>query len=192
MPLLASLAARAAQIAVVGPAIARLKKRAVRSLIGGALIALFGIMGFAYLIVALRNGLEQYLGPIWTPLAVGGFLLVLAGIAYLVFLKPRGSEASKAEAQASAMRDKIVAPARKLEGQVAKSPLQSLAIALAVGFAAASVLRIIRGRGQQPQPRTTDGTGAPPPRPRETERPAWMREVVLRETDRRRGNGRGA
>lgn len=192
MPLLASLAARAAQVAVVGPALARLKKRAVRAMIGGALIGLFGVMGFAYLIVALRNGVEQYLGPIWTPLAIGGFLLVLAGIAYLVFLKPRGSEASAAEAQAAAMRDKIVAPARKLEGQVAKSPLQSLAVALAVGFAAASVLRIIRGRGEPPHPRTTDGAGMPPPHPRGPERPAWMREVVLRETDRRRGNGRSA
>jgi hypothetical protein len=191
--LLASLASRLAQVAVIGPALARLKRRAVRVAIGGALIGLFGVMGFAYLIVALRNGIEPYLGPIWTPVAIGGGLLLLAGIAYLVFIRPRGAEASTAEAQAAAVRDKIVGPARKLEGQVAKSPLQSLAIALAVGFAAASLLRILRGRQQAGAPRPYDGAGLrPPPHPASSERPAWMREVVLRETERRRRNGKSA
>jgi hypothetical protein len=189
--LLTSLAGRAAQVALVGPAIARAKRKAVRFAIGGTLLALFGVIGLVYLLAALRTVLEGQIGPIWAPLAIGGGLFVLAGIAYLAFLRPRASESAKAASQADAVRDKIVGPARMLEGQVAQRPLQSLAIALAVGFAGASLLRLLRGRESQRAPRTYDGTGqAPPPHPSRAERPAWMREVVLRETDRRKGDGR--
>jgi hypothetical protein len=73
---------------------------------------------------------------------------------------------------------------------VAQRPLQSLAIALAVGFAGASLLRLLRGRQQPAPPPRHDGYGQAPPHPTAAERPAWMREVVLRETDRRKGNGR--
>lgn len=194
MALLASLAGRFARVALVGPALTRLKRRAIRVAVGGALIFAFGIIGFAYLLVALRTELERHIGPIWTPLAIGAGLLVLAGIAYLVFIRPRGSEAQTAESQAAAIRDKIVGPARKLEGQVAERPLQTLALALAVGFAAASVLRMLRGRQQDAGRRAHDGVGdaAPSEPPPAGQRPAWMREVVLRETERRKADGRGA
>jgi len=191
MSLLTSLAGRAAQVALVGPVIARMKRRAIRAAIGGALLALFGLLGLAYLLTALRNELDRHLGSVWSPLAIGAGLLVIAGIAYLVFLKPRVSEGEAAASQAEAMRDRIVGPARKLEAQVAKSPLQSLAVALAVGFAAASLLRLLRGRQDQAARRSYDGTGAPPPsEPPPPQRPPWMREAVLRETERRKGNGR--
>lgn len=190
MALIASLASRLAQVALVGPAIARLKRKAIRSAIGGALLALFGILGLVYLLAALRTALEREIGPLWAPVAIGGGLLVLAGIAYLVFLKPRAAESDAATMQADAMRDRIVGPARAIEGQVAQRPLQSIAIALAAGFAGASLLRILRGRTPSPTPRH-DGYGQPPPHPMGAERPAWMREVVLRETDRRKANGRG-
>lgn len=192
MSLLTSLAGRAAQLALVGPVIARLKRRAIRAAVGGALIALFGVLGLVFLLTALRTELDRHLGAVWSPVAIGAGLLAIAGIAYLVFLKPRASEGEAAASQAEAMRDKIVEPARKLEGQVAKSPLQSLAIALAVGFAAASLLRILRGRQDQAARRGNDGTGVPPSEPPPPRRPPWMREVVLRETERRKGNGRGA
>jgi hypothetical protein len=71
---------------------------------------------------------------------------------------------------------------------VAQRPLQSIAIAIAVGFAGATLLQMLRGRTQIP-PSRYDGYH-PPPHPTGAERPAWMREVVLRETDRRKGNGR--
>ena len=190
MPLLASLAGRFAQVALVGPAIARMKRKAARFAIGGALVALFGIIGLVFLLAALRTVLESQIGPIWAPLAIGGGLLLFAGIAYLAFLRPRASESTAAASQAEAVRDKIVGPARALEGQVAQRPLQSLAIALAVGFAGASLLRLLRGRQQPAPPPGYDGYGQAPRHPTAAERPAWMREVVLRETDRRKGNGR--
>jgi hypothetical protein len=190
MALLASLASRLAQVALVGPAIARLKRKAIRSAIGGALLAVFGVLGLIFLLAALRTALEREIGPIWSPVAIGAGLLVLAGIAYLVFLKPRGSETEEAATQAEAVRDRIVGPARAIEGQAAQRPLQSLAIALAVGFAGASLLRMLRGRASSRPPRH-GGYGQPPPHPMGAERPAWMREVVLRETDRRKANGRG-
>ncbi len=187
MALIASLASRLAQVALVGPAIARLKRKAIRSAIGGALIALFGILGLIYLLAALRTALEREIGPLWAPVAIGGGLLVLAGIAYLAFLRPRGGDRETAGTEADAVRDRIVGPARAIEGQVAQRPLQSIAIALAVGFAGAALLRMLRGRA--PSPPRYDRY-APPPHPTGAERPAWMREVVLRETDRRKGNGR--
>lgn len=190
MALIASLAGRLAHVALVGPAIARLKRKAIRSAIGGGLLALFGILGLVYLLAALRAVLEREIGPVWAPVAIGGGLLVLAGIAYLVFLKPRASEGEAAATQAEAVRDRIVGPARAIEGQVAQRPLQSLAIALAVGFAGATLLRMLRGGRTSSAPRY-DGYGVPPPHPMGAERPAWMREVVLRETDRRKANGRG-
>lgn len=190
MALIASLASRLAQVALVGPAIARLKRKAIRSAIGGALLALFGILGLIFLLAALRAVLEQEIGPIWAPVAIGAGLLVLAGIAYLVFLKPRRAEREGATSEAEAVRDRIVGPARAIEGQVAQRPLQSIAIALAVGFAGATLLRMLRG-GRTPSAPRYDGYGAPPPHPMGAERPAWMREVVLRETDRRKANGRG-
>jgi hypothetical protein len=193
MSLVTSLAARAAQLALVGPAIARMKKRAIRAAIGGVLIALFGLLGLVYLLMALRTELDRHLGAVWSPVAIGAGLLAIAGVAYLVFLRPRASEGEAAASQAEAMRDTIVGPARKLEGQVAKNPLQSLAVALAVGFAAASLLRLLRGRQDQAARRGYDGTGVPPGEPPPPpQRPPWMREVVLRETERRKGNGRGA
>jgi hypothetical protein len=191
MALLASLAGRVAQIALVRPAISRMKRRAVRAAIGGALITLFGIVGLIFLLAALRTVLEREIGPIWAPVAIGGGLLVLAGIAYLVFLRTRSSEGEAAASQTEAVRDKIMGPARVLENQVAQRPLQSLAIALAIGFAGASLLRMLRGRQREEPPPRRDGYGRPP-HPSGAERPAWMREVVLRETDRRRGNSRGA
>ncbi len=189
MALIASLAGRLAQVALVGPAIARLKRKAIRSAIGGALLALFGVLGLIFLLAALRVVLEQEIGPIWAPVAIGAGLLVLAGIAYLVFLKPRRAEREDATSEAEAVRDRIVGPARAIEGQVAQRPLQSIAIALAVGFAGATLLRMLRG-GRTPSPPRYDEYGAPPPHPMGAERPAWMREVVLRETDRRKANGR--
>jgi hypothetical protein len=191
MPLLASLAGRAAQMALIAPALARLKRRATRTIVGGVLLLVFGGFGLAYLLIALRLELERYIGPAWTPLAIGLAFCLFAAIAYFALLRPRKSEAMSAEAQASEMRDRIVAPARRLESQVSSNPLQSVAIALAVGFAAASLLRLLRGGERRapasPWPRR-DGEA---PRPEAT-RPAWMREVVLRETDRRRANGKGA
>jgi hypothetical protein len=191
MALFASLAGRFAQIALVGPAIARMKRNAVRDAIGGALIALFGIVGLIFLLAGLRTVLEGEIGPVWAPVAIGGGMLVLAGIAYLAFLRPRASEGKAAAIEAEAMRERIAGPARAVESQVTQRPLQSIAIALAIGFAGASLLRMLRGRRQAPSPRY-DGYGQRPPHPAGAERPAWMREVVLRETDRRKSNGRGA
>lgn len=192
MPFLASLAGRVAQLALIGPVVARLKRRATRMAIGGVLVALCGAFGLAYLIIGVRVELERFLGPLWAPLAIGAAFVVLAGIAYLILLRPRSSERASAEANAAALRDKIAGPARRLEGQVASNPLQSLAIALAVGFAAASLLRLLRGRERPAAPSSPWPRQPRPTEPPRGERPPWMREVVLRETERRRTDGKGA
>ena len=184
MALIASLAGRLAQVALVGPAIARLKRKAIRAAIGIALLALFGILGFVYLLAALRTLLEREIGPLWAPLAIAGGLLALAGIAYLAFLRPRGAESDNSASPADVVRDRMTGTARALEGQVAQRPLQSLAVALAVGFAGAMLLRLVRGRQRAAR---KDGPDAPS----DAELAAWVREAVQREAERRKANGRG-
>ncbi len=176
MAQLASLAGRLAQVALVGPAIARLKRRAARTALGGALLALSGLGGLVFLLAALRTWLDGMIGPIWSPAAIGAGLLVCAGIAGLVFLKPRATKGEKAATQAEALHDTLVGPARAREDRVARHPLQSLAIALAAGFAGATLLRLRRGRRP----------AAPLPRDDDNGR---MRDAALHATHRRKGNG---
>jgi hypothetical protein len=190
---LASLASRAAQVALIGPAVARIKRRATRAAVGGVLVLVFGGFGVAYLLIALRVELERHIGPLWAPVAIGGVLCLLALVAYVALLRPRRSEHASVEAQAQAVRDRIVAPARRLEGQIVGNPLQSVALALAVGFAAASLLRMLRRDRETPAAPASPWPREQAAQPRrESERPPWMREVVLRETDRRRTDGKGA
>lgn len=188
MALIASLAGRLAQVALVGPALARMKRKAIRTAIGAALLALFGIFALVYLLAALRIVLEREVGPVWAPLAIGGGLLVLAGIAYLAFLRPRAAERETSAVPADLVRERIAEPARVLQGQVAQRPLQSVAIALAVGFAGATLLRLLRGRRHATPP----GNFARPPAPSDAEWSAWLREAVRQEAERRKANGRGA
>ena len=190
MSLALNLAARMARLAMIGPMLARMKRNATRAAIGIGLVALLGGLALTYLLIALRYQLEQEIGPLWTPLAIGGGLAALALTAYLVFLRPRReSTAERATETAGAMPD-LGAPIRNLESKVSKSPLLSLAIALAGGFAAASLLRVLR-----PRPRTGNGAAEPPGSDKEM--PTWMRDALLRdalrrEAERRKANGRGA
>lgn len=185
MSLLTALAGRLASVAMVGPAIARFKRRAVQVAVGGALVAVLGGLGLAYLLIALRHELERHLGPVWTPAAIGAALLVFAGIAYLAFLRPPRSAAEEAESRTEAVRENFVSPARQVEQQITQRPLASVAAAVAVGFAVASLLRSFRGRSRR------DGGGEAAPRAsrRPDPVPDWTREVVFREADRRKGNG---
>jgi len=187
-----SMAGRLARLALVAPAITRMKRRAVRSTIGGALILVLGTLGFAYLLIAVRVELERHIGPLWAPVAIGGALCLFAGIAYLAYFRPRRARAQPAEAATAGLPPEVTASVRRLETQVANRPLQSVAVALAVGFAAAYALRLLRkDRTPAAPPPSSPWPRAPEPR-RDGERPPWMREVVLRETDRRRTNGKGA
>lgn len=166
-----------------------MKRNAVRAAIGLALVAVLGGLGLTYLLIALRHQLEREIGPLWTPLAIGGVLALTALIAYVALLRPRHAGRAAAAAPSLGMPPELAAPLRNIESTVSKNPLPSIAVALAAGFAAAAVLRIVR-RQRTGAPRGNGAYGQPPPHPSGAERPAWMREAVLRETGRRKGNGR--
>lgn len=192
MSFLFSMAGRLARLSLVGPAIERMKRRAVRGAIGAGLVLVLGALGVTYLLIALRFELEGLIGPLWAPVAIGGTLCVFAGIAYLVYLRPREPRRQPQQGPAIGIPPQISASVRSLETQVANRPLQSVAAALAVGFAAAYALRLLRKDRapaapppSSPWPRATDPL-------REAERQAWMREGMLREAERRRANGKDA
>jgi hypothetical protein len=193
MSMFTMLAGRLAQVALVGPAVARMKRRAIRSAIGIALVGLCGTLGAIYLLAAVRFELEQYIGPLWAPVAIGGVLCLVALVAYLVLLKaPRRPQAeAAAETSSLGLPPDLAAPIQQLGAQVSSKPLQSIALAVAAGFAAAMVLRMVRQRNQR---KAAPQSAAPPPRANGRAEPdgPWVREVVLRETERRRANGRGA
>ena len=193
MSFLFSMAGRLARLALVAPAIERMKRRAIRNAIGAGLVIVFGTLGVAYLLIALRVELEYYIGPLWAPVAIGGTLCLIAGISYLVYLRPRRPRRQPAQAPSIGIPPELSASVRGLETQVANRPLQSVAVALAVGFAAAYAMRLLR-KDRAPAaapPPSSPWPRAPDPL-REAERQAWMREGMLREADRRRANGKGA
>jgi hypothetical protein len=185
------LAGRVARIALLAPALARMKRNAVRAALGIGLVALFGGLGLAYLLVALRVQLEREIGPLWAPLAIGGVLALAALVAYLALLRPRRRRAPAMTAESAGLPPELGASMRTLETKVAQNPLPSIAVALAAGFAAAALLRLLRQRSAAPRPRA-DGAAdtAPPPRTSRSEPPPWTRETIVRETERRKGNGR--
>jgi len=181
-------------MALIAPAIARLKRNATRAALGIGLIVVFGGFGLAYLLIALSRLLEREIGPLWTPVAIGGVLCLAALGAYLALLRPRARPHASHEAAAIGLPPELAAPMRNLETRVAKNPLASIAVAVGAGFAAAALLRMLRGRRYPASPWPPGGVGAAQPRPGTgtSERPSWMREVLLRETERRKSNGRGA
>ena len=182
------MAGRLARIALIAPALQRLKRNAVRTAIGIGLVAVLGGLGLTYLLIALRYQLEREIGPLWTPIAIGGALALAALIAYATMLRPRRARRAAASEPAG-LPPELAAPLRNIESTVAKNPLPSIALALAAGFAAGAVLRMLR-RPRAGAPRGNSGYGQAAPHPTGAERPAWMREAVLRETERRKGNGR--
>lgn len=47
-------------------------------------IGLFGLIGLAFLLVAAHTALVAWIGPIWAPLAIAGFSLLVALAIYVV------------------------------------------------------------------------------------------------------------
>ena len=183
-----SLAGRLAQVALVAPALARMKRCAIRMSVGGALVLVFGLFGLAYLLIALRIAVEPLIGPLWTPLAIGGGLCLIAFVAYLGLVRPlRPMEKPLAASEEKAIPAALAEPMQRIETHVAKNPLQSVAIALAAGFAATMLLRLLR----RPRPQPTRSAAAHKANGH-ADADAWLREMVARELDRRRAEERTA
>jgi hypothetical protein len=159
---------------LIGPAIARLKRKIVRSVVGGVLLALLGGIGLLFPLAALRTELERHLGPTWSPLVIGAVFCVLAGIAYLTFLRPRQSEVRDARAAERMAHEKFVRPTRRIEAKLSAKPWLSLAGSLGTGFAAAFLVYLLRAKrrtsGATPQGNGLDTT-------------PWSRRVVIQESE---------
>ena len=114
------LAGRLARIALVAPALQRLKRNAVRTAIGIGLVAVLGGLGLTYLLIALRYQLEREIGPLWTPVAIGGVLALAALVAYAALLRPRRARRAVAS-EPVGLPPELAAPLRNIESTVPKA-----------------------------------------------------------------------
>ena len=179
MGLVAALAGRVARLAMVGPAMARIKRKVVRTLVGGLLLVSLGMIGVIYLLAALRVELERHLGPLWSPLIIGTVFCLFAGISYWMFLRPRRSDARIAEAVEKKVVSKFVRPAQRVEDEIARRPWLSVGASLGTGFAAAFLLQLLRGRKRREATMLSRS---------ETIDQPWERQIVVRQTEPRKTN----
>jgi uncharacterized oligopeptide transporter (OPT) family protein len=63
-----------------GEIVERLKKNAIL----WGVIALFGLVAFAFLLVAANAALAEWVGPIWAPLIIAGVAALVALVVYIV------------------------------------------------------------------------------------------------------------
>jgi hypothetical protein len=175
MSLVTSLASRAARVALIGPAITRLKRQLVRSVVGGVLLAVLGGIGAIFLLAALRTELERHIGPTWSPLIIGVVFCIIAGVAYLSFLRPRQSDAREARAAERKAQDKFVRPTRQLEAKLSHRPWLSLAGSLGTGFVAAFLVYLLQARRRNSRVPRSSGNGL--------DTDPWSRQVVIRESE---------
>ena len=99
MRLLWSLAGQAARVAIFGSALRRLKKKTARFAMGLGLILMLGPLGLILILAGVRAEIEAMIGPVWSPIAIGGILILGSLVAYFVFMRPRKADESKAEEQ---------------------------------------------------------------------------------------------
>jgi hypothetical protein len=175
MSLVTSLANKVARVALIGPALTRLKRNVIRSVIGGALLIVLGATGAFFLLAALRIELEHLLGSTWAALVIGVAFFLFVGIAYLAFLRPRRSDAEEARASLRRVHDKVVRPARRFEDQLGAQPWLNLAGSLGTGFVAAFLVHLLQAKRRVPLASLRSGDGLDPAQ--------WSREVVIHETE---------
>jgi len=82
--------------------------RLTLSMAMGAIAALFGTAGLGLLTVALWNLLLPAIGPVWTPVALGGGMLVIASVPMLVL--SHELQKRKAEEMRAADIERLVGP----------------------------------------------------------------------------------
>ena len=166
MSFLTSLAKRAVSTPFITARLIRLKRTVVRVAIGGTLLTLFGVLGLAHLLAALRVWLEQFLGFVWSPVAIGAVFMLAATAAYLVFLRPERGDRARDKTPKNSAPTLIT----QLHQGLSSIPVAKIGIALAGGAVAALGWRFFRKRDLS----RLNGE-FPAARP-------WAREIVLRET----------
>jgi hypothetical protein len=176
MSLVTSLASRAARVALIGPAVTRLKRKLVRSVVSGILLAVLGGIGALFLLAALRTELERHLGPTWSPLIIGVTFCLFAGITYLVFLRPRAADAREARAAERKANNDFVRPVRRFEEKLSARPWLSVAGSLGTGFLAAFLVYLLQAkkrRNSRMARHSGNGLDTIP----------WSRQVVIQESE---------
>lgn len=103
-------------------------------------IGLFGLVGLAFLLVAAHTALVAWIGPIWAPLAIAGFSLLVALVIYVV-IRIIDDIASRREAQrrhAAETTALVTTAAMTALPMVMKSPLMK-SVGLPLGGALAAL-----------------------------------------------------
>ena len=69
---------------ILGVEVDELIERLKKNAIAWSAVALFALIGLAFLLVALHTALVGWIGPIWAPLAIAGGALLVAFAIFLV------------------------------------------------------------------------------------------------------------
>ncbi|KPF46171.1 hypothetical protein [Rhizobium sp. AAP43] len=85
-------------------------RRLSRSLIGGAIAAVFGMTAYVALLVALGLYLSQFFGPVLAALGVAGITALAAGIVVLVVQRINRRAQLRLEARQRAARSRLPDP----------------------------------------------------------------------------------
>ena len=92
MQLLATLAS------ILGIEVNELIDRLRKNAVSWSVIGLFGVIGLAFLLVALHTALVGWIGPIWAPLLIAGVSLLVALVTFVV-IRVIGTISAREEAQ---------------------------------------------------------------------------------------------
>jgi hypothetical protein len=125
---------------ILGIEVEDLIERFKQNAIAWTAIALFALVGFVFLLVALYTGVVDWIGPLWAPLAIAGGSLAIA-LAIYIGVKVASNVVAQREAQRRHSAEKtalVTTAAITAVPLLMKSPLMR-SIGIPVGGALAAL-----------------------------------------------------
>lgn len=150
MRFLASLLMAGARVSLVSSAVAAAKRKMMRALLVYSIVGVFALAGLVYLLAAAHGLIAARVGDTYAALYMGSGLLLLAVLIAVIYglstRRRRRPARSEFRLPPGAIPKLDPEALRKARDSVRGAPLQSVAIAAAVGYAAITLIRVLRGR----------------------------------------------